>query len=201
MSQGLRMPYTLSPGLLRDLTEAKAALARHGIVIIRTIETELEPAMMAEAKDSLASSSRKLAQLKDEDLDRFMEGLRKASMKAVKELTDLYTRLLSKLGTEHIVELSKELEGIDQLFKWGRIEKSVEPVNEILAERGFRRIEIAGPEDLSDAFKVELEEKWNSAFVRFKLLAEQAAEEIGRQDAENRATPASAKPKKRSGKR
>jgi hypothetical protein len=195
------MPYTLSPGLLRDLTEAKAALARHGIVIIRTIETELEPAMMAEAKDSLASSSRKLAQLKDEDLDRFMEGLRKASMKAVKELTDLYTRLLSKLGTEHIVELSKELEGIDQLFKWGRIEKSVEPVNEILAERGFRRIEIAGPEDLSDAFKVELEEKWNSAFVRFKLLAEQAAEEIGRQDAENRATPASAKPKKRSGKR
>lgn len=195
------MPYTLSPGLLRDLTEAKAALARHGIVIIRTIETELEPAMMAEAKDSLASSSRKLAQLKDEDLDRFMEGLRKASMKAVKELTDLYTRLLSKLGTEHIVELSKELEGIDQLFKWGRIEKSVEPVNEILAEKGFRRIEIAGPEDLSDAFKVELEEKWNSAFVRFKLLAEQAAEEIGRQDAENRATPASAKPKKRSGKR
>ena len=195
------MPYTLSPGLLRDITEAKAALARHGIVIIRTIETELEPAMMAEAKDSLASSPRKLAQLKDEDLDRFMEGLRKTSMKAVKELSDLYTRLLSKLGTEHIVELSKELEGIDQLFKWGRIEKSVESVNEILTEKGFRPIDIAGPEDLSDAFKVELEEKWNSAFARFKLLAEQAAEEIGRQDAEGRTTTSSAKPKKRSGKR
>ena len=195
------MPYTLSPGLLRDLTEAKAALARHGIVIIRTIETELEPAMMAEAKDSLAASPRKLAQLKDEDLDRFMEGLRKTSMKAVKELSDLNTRLLSKLGTEHIVELSKELEGIDQLFKWGRIEKSVESVNEMLSEKGFRPIDIAGPEDLSDAFKVELEEKWNSAFARFKLLAEQAAEEIGRQDAEGRTTTSSAKPKKRSGKR
>jgi hypothetical protein len=195
------MPYTLSPGLLRDITEAKAALARHGIVIIRTIETELEPAMMAEAKDSLAASPRKLAQLKDEDLDRFMEGLRKTSMKAVKELSDLYTRLLSKLGTEHIVELSKELEGIDQLFKWGRIEKSVESVNEMLSEKGFRPIDIAGPEDLSDAFKVELEEKWNSAFARFKLLAEQAAEEIGRQDAEGRTTTSSAKPKKRSGKR
>ena len=195
------MPYTLSPGLLRDITEAKAALARHGIVIIRTIETELEPAMMAEAKDSLAASPRKLAQLKDEDLDRFMEGLRKTSMKAVKELSDLYTRLLSKLGTEHIVELSKELEGIDQLFKWGRIEKSVESVNEILTEKGFRPIDIAGPEDLSDAFKVELEEKWNSAFARFKLLAEQAAEEIGRQDAESRTAPSSAKPRKRSGKR
>jgi hypothetical protein len=195
------MPYTLSPGLLRDITEAKAALARHGIVIIRTIETELEPAMMAEAKDSLAASPRKLAQLKDEDLDRFMEGLRKTSMKAVKELSDLYTRLLSKLGTEHIVELSKELEGIDQLFKWGRIEKSVESVNEMLSEKGFRPIDIAGPEDLSDAFKVELEEKWNSAFARFKLLAQQAAEEIGRQDAEGRTAPSSAKPKKRSGKR
>ena len=195
------MPYTLSPGLLRDITEAKAALARHGIVIIRTIETELEPAMMAEAKDSLAASPRKLAQLKDEDLDRFMEGLRKTSMKAVKELSDLYTRLLSKLGTEHIVELSKELEGIDQLFKWGRIEKSVESVNEMLSEKGFRPIDIAGPEDLSDAFKVELEEKWNSAFARFKLLAQQAAEEIGRQDAEGRTTTSSAKPKKRSGKR
>ena len=195
------MPYTLSPGLLRDITEAKAALARHGIVIIRTIETELEPAMMAEAKDSLAASPRKLAQLKDEDLDRFMEGLRKTSMKAVKELSDLYTRLLSKLGTERTVELSKELEGIDQLFKWGRIEKSVESVNEILTEKGFRPIDIAGPEDLSDAFKVELEEKWNSAFARFKLLTEQAAEEIGRQDAEGRTTTSSAKPKKRSGKR
>jgi hypothetical protein len=157
--------------------------------------------MMAAANESLASSPRKLAQLKDEDLDRFMEVLRKASMKAVKELSDLYTRLLSKLGTERIVELLKELEGIDQLFKWGRIEKSVEAVNEILSEKGFKPIEIAGPEDLSDAFKMELEEKWNSAFARFKLLAEQAAEEIGRQDAEGRTTPASAKPKKRSGKR
>lgn len=77
MIQRIRMTTTLDPGLLRDLTEAKAALARHGIVIIRTIETELEPAIMAEAKDSVASSPRKLVKLKEDELDRFMEDLRK----------------------------------------------------------------------------------------------------------------------------
>jgi hypothetical protein len=177
------MSITLDPGLLRDLSEAKAALARHGIVIIRTIETELEPAIMAEAKDSVESSPRKLAKLKEDELDRFMEDLRKASMKSAKELASLYTRLLAKLGTEYIGELVKELEGIDQLFKWSRIEKAVDPVNEILVENGFKQVELGNPEDLSDALKVELEEKWNFAFVRFKLIAEQVAEEMKRQDA------------------
>jgi len=201
MIQRIRMSTTLDPGLLRDLTEAKAALARHGIVIIRTIETELEPAIMAEARDSVASSPRKLAKLKEDELDRFMEDLRKASMKSARELASLYTRLLAKLGTEYLGELVKELEGIDQLFKWSRIEKAVEPVNEILVENGFRKIELGNPEDLSDAFKVELEEKWNSAFVRFRLIAEQAVEEMKQQDASERSAPESEKRKRPSRKR
>ena len=201
MIQRIRMSTTLDPGLLRDLTEAKAALARHGIVIIRTIETELEPAIMAEARDSVASSPRKLAKLKEDELDRFMEDLRKVSMKSANELASLYTRLLAKLGTEHLGELVRELEGIDQLFKWSRIEKAVEPVNEILVENGFREIELGNPEDLSDAFKVELEEKWNSAFVRFRLIAEQAVEEMKRQDASERSAPESEKRKRPSKKR
>jgi hypothetical protein len=196
MIQRIRMSTTLDPGLLRDLTEAKAALARHGIVIIRTIETELEPAIMAEAKDSVASSSRKLARLKEDELDRVMEDLRKASMRSAKELVSLYTRLLAKLGTEYLGDLIKELEGIDQLFKWSRIEKAVEPVNDILVENGFERIRLGNPEDLSDAFKVELEEKWNSAFVRFRLIAEQAVEEMKRQGANGRSPPESDKGKK-----
>ena len=201
MIQRIRMTTTLDPGLLRDLTEAKAALARHGIVIIRTIETELEPAIMAEAKDSVASSPRKLVKLKEDELDRFMEDLRKASMKSAKELASLYTRLLAKLGTEYLGELVKELEGIDQLFKWSRIEKAVEPVNEILVENGFRKVQLGNPEDLSDAFKVELEEKWNSAFVRFRLIAEQAVEEMKRQDASERSAPEPEKRKRPSRKR
>jgi hypothetical protein len=201
MIQRIRMSTTLDPGLLRDLTEAKAALARHGIVIIRTIEMELEPAIMAEARDSVASSPRKLAKLKEDELDRFMEDLRKASMKSAKELASLYTRLLAKLGTEYLGELVKELEGIDQLFKWSRIEKAVEPVNEILVENGFRKVQLGNPEDLSDAFKVELEEKWNSAFVRFKLIAEQAVEEMKLQDAKERSGTESEKRKRPSKKR
>jgi hypothetical protein len=201
MIQRIRMSTTLDPGLLRDLTEAKAALARHGIVIIRTIEMELEPAIMAEARDSVASSPRKLAKLKEDELDRFMEDLRKASVKSAKELASLYTRLLAKLGTEYLGELVKELEGIDQLFKWSRIEKAVEPVNEILVENGFRKVQLGNPEDLSDAFKVELEEKWNSAFVRFKLIAEQAVEEMKLQDAKERSGTESEKRKRPSKKR
>lgn len=201
MIQRIRMSTTLDPGLLRDLKEAKAALARHGIVIIRTIETELEPAIMAEAKDSIASSPGKLAKLKDVELDRLMEDLRKASLKSAKELASLYTRLLAKLGTEYLGELVKELEGIDQLFKWSRVEKAVEPVNEILAENGFREVQLGNPEDLSDAFKVELEEKWNSAFVRFKLIAEQVTDEMKQQDVNERPAPESKKRKRPSRKR
>ena len=191
------MSYSLEPALLRDLTEAKAALARHGIVIIRTVETELEPAMMAEVKDSLAASPRKLALMKEADLDEFMERLRRAAMKSAEELKDLYTRLLAKLGTEHLVELVKELEGIDQLFRWERVQRTVEPVNKLLEAKGFRPIVLAEPEDVSDGFKLELEERWNASFSRFKMFADQAAEEISRQDSEETMRPAQVKPKKR----
>jgi hypothetical protein len=201
MIQRVRMSTNLDPGLLRDLKEAKAALARHGIVIIRTIETELEPAIMAEAKDSVASSPRKLAKLKENELDRLMEDLRSASARSARELVSLYTRLLAKLGTEFLGDLVKELEGIDQLFKWSRIERAVEPVNEILVENGFSKVQLGDPEDLSDAFKVELEEKWNFAFVRFKLIAEQVVEEMKRKDANERPAPESVKRKRPSRKR
>ena len=191
-----RMSYSLDPVLLKDLTEAKAALARHGIVIIRGVETDLEPAIMAEVKDSMASSPRKLAQQKDEELDRYAESMRKAAMGSAYELKDLYTRLLAKLGTEFLGELVKELEGIDQLFKWERISRSVQPVNDLLESKGFRPIELTGPEALSDAFKVELEERWEAAFTRFKLLAEQVAEEIERQEEEEAKRAPVAEPKK-----
>jgi hypothetical protein len=193
------MSCSLDPALLKDLTEAKAALARHGIVIIRTVETQLEPAIVAEVKDSLASSPRRLAQMKESDLDELMERVRETAMKSAEELKDLYTRLLAKLGTEYIVELVKELDGIDQLFKWDRIAKSVEPVNRLLDEKGFGPIQLSGPEDLSDGFKLELEERWNTSFVRFKLLAEQAAEQIKHEEEQEKGGPPTrqSKPRKK----
>lgn len=187
------MKYVINPGLMRDLTEAKAALARHGIVIIRTVETELAPFMVAEARASMEASPRRLARLEEEELDRFVEKVGKASMKSVAELKDLYVRLLARLGTEYLGDLVKDLEGMDQLFKWQRITKAADAVNALLEEKGFEPISMAGPEEISPAFKMELEEKWDSAFVRFKLLAEQAAEEMRRQDAELGAKPQPAK--------
>lgn len=175
------MSYILDPGLTRDLTQARAALEVHGIVIMRGIENELEPAIMAEVKDSLSSSSKKLSALEDEELDRMLTGIRKTAMKSVRELRALYVRLLTRLGTGPFTELVDELDGIDQLFRWERVSKAVEPVNEALEKRGFRGIELAGPGDLSDGFQAELE-RWRPAFARFKKLAEQAAEQIRWQD-------------------
>jgi enoyl-CoA hydratase/carnithine racemase len=112
------MAQALDQGLLRDLSEAKAALARHGIVIIRAIETDLEPALMAAAKSSMAASSNKLSKMDDDELDKFSEKIRKTSQKSAEELMDLYVHLMTRLGTENCVNLAKELEGIGQLFKW-----------------------------------------------------------------------------------
>jgi hypothetical protein len=74
-------------------------------------------------------------------------------------------------------------------------------VNEILAKNGFREVQLGNPEDLSDAFKVELEEKWNSAFVRFRLIAEQVTDEMKQQDVSERPAPESKKRKRPSRKR
>lgn len=183
------MSYTLDPALLRDLTEAKAALTRHGIVIIRAVESELEPAIMAEVRDSLQASPRKLAQLKEFELDVFVEKLREAAAGSAEELKLLYTRLLAKLGTENVVEVVNELEGIGQLFKWERIAKAQAQVNALLEAKGFKPVALAGPEDVSDGFKLELEDRWDSAFSRFKTLAERAAEDISRQEAEESSRP------------
>lgn len=172
------MSEELSPGLERDLVAARAALARHGVVIIRTIESELEPAVMAAVRGAMASSGKKLSKLDEEALDRLMDDARKAARDSSEELQRLYTRLLAKLGAEDVRELLPELEGMDQLFRWDRVLRASEAVNTVLKEKGFAPVELSGPEELSDAFKVELEERWPAAFAQFKTVAEAAAKEL-----------------------
>jgi len=176
-----RMPNHLEPMLVKDLTEAKAALARHGIVILRSIEAELGPAIMAEAKASMYSSPGRLAKLDEDELDRFMEELRVVATRSATDLKELHTRLLSKLGTDYIVELVKELDGIGENFTWERIARAVGPVNGMLDEKGFREIALTGPESVSDNFGLELQERWPPAFVRFKDLAGKAADVLREQ--------------------
>jgi len=171
------MPDGIDPALTKTLVEAEGDVARHGVVILRTIETELVPAIMAEARDSIESSPRKLSKLSEEELDDLVDSLRKAATKAAKDLRKLYTRVLTKLGNEDMVELEQDLEGIGQLFKWSRIASVAGPVNEILEEKGFPPIELSGPADVADNLAVELEEKWQGAFSRFSdavtLLAQE----------------------------
>ncbi len=191
------MAGVLDPVLHKELGEAKAALARHGIVIMRGVETELEPAIMVAVRDSLASSPGKLKGMSDDQLDKFMDKVRGAAAKSAKELSLLHTHLLAKLGTEYIADLVDELDGIDQLFRWERIAKASGPVDELLKDKGFRPASIPGPREVSDAFAVELEEKWPSAFKRFKSLAEDAAKVLREEgEREKRAEPKPAKRKK-----
>jgi acyl CoA:acetate/3-ketoacid CoA transferase alpha subunit len=72
MQKGTHMAEILDSILRKDVAEAKAALARHGIVIIRQLETDLEPAMIAEAKNSIVSSPEVLSGMSDEELDKLM---------------------------------------------------------------------------------------------------------------------------------
>lgn len=188
------MERVIDPRLHKELGEAKAALARHGIVILRGVETELEPALMVAFRDSLASSPGKLRGLSDEELDAFMDKARTTAAKSSKELSELHTHLLAKLGTEYIGDLVHELDGIDQLFRWERIAKAAEPVDTLLSRKGFRPVSMSGPRDVSDSFAVELEEKWPVAFKRFRALAEEAAKVLG--DAGKHAKPTKSKPKK-----
>jgi len=174
------MVERLDPVIVKELRESKAALARHGIVILRTVERELEPAIMVAVRDSVASSPRRLEEMEDRELDSFMAKARKAAMKSCKELSELHTHLLGKLGIEYIVDLVKELDGIGQLFKWERISKTADPVNKLLQREGFQTITLTGPTAVSEAFAVELEEKWPAAFNRFKELAERVAEDIAK---------------------
>lgn len=192
------MVPSLDPGLLKDLTEAKADVARHGIVIIRTIETELEPTIMAAAKDSMESSPRKLERMKEDDLNELLERLRASVMDSVKELRELYIRLLAKLGTEYIGDLVKELDGIGGLFTWDRIRQTSEHANEILAEAGFAPVDLRGPTDVSESFDLELDEKWAAAFARFKGLAETTS---GRLQEMEKAGPVPARARKGSRRR
>lgn len=172
------MSYGLSPALERDLVAARAALARHGVVIIRTIESELEPAVMAAVRSAMASSGRKLSKLDDDALDRLMDDARKTVRASAEDLQRLYTRLLAKLGADDVRELLPELEGMDQLFRWERVLRASEAVNPVLARKGFAPVMLRGPEELSDSFKLELEERWPAAFAQFRAMAEAAAREL-----------------------
>ena len=194
------MPSLLDPLLVKDLIEAKAALARHGIVIIRSVETELEPAVVTAARDSMASSPGKLSKMKDKELDEFAHELRKGAMKSANELSKLYTRLLTVLGTDQLSDLVKELDGMNELFKWDRVARAADPVNKLLAERGFRDMSMPGPESVSENFAVELEQKWPLAFERFKGLAEKALKVLQEIESEEaRESPAPRRPRKARG--
>ncbi|UCE81298.1 MAG: hypothetical protein JSV94_02445 [Methanobacteriota archaeon] len=173
------MKRPLDPIQGKNLAESKAALARHGVVIIRSVETDLEPAMMSAARNSISSSPEILDEMTDEQLDRFMDGLRKAAMKSAEDLQELYTRLLTQLGTEYIIDLVKELDGIEKLFTWDRVSRSVEPVNKRLTRKGFPPIRLSQAEDVSESLSAELEGKWPIAFERFRGLAVEAARQIG----------------------
>lgn len=181
------MSYALDPGLVKDLAEARAAIARHGIVIARAIETDLVPAIMAEARASMESSPRKLAAIEEDDLDRILDKVRKASTKSADQLREVYIRWLTKLGAGSPSDVVDDLEGVGQLFKWERISEAAKPATELLREHGFRGIELTGPEDLSDSLKLELEERWPPAFDRLRQLIEKAAEESKRSENEEAA--------------
>lgn len=186
------MDGAIDAALRKEVGEAKAALARHGIVIMRGVEGELEPAIMIAARDSLASSPGKLRGMSDDELDEFMAKLRKAATRSTKGLAELHTHLLAKLGTEYIRDLVKELDGIDQIFRWERIAKAAEPVDALLEGKGFKPLSLSGPRDVSEAFAVELEQKWPAAFMRFKELAEEASRRLGEEAA---VAPRAATPK------
>lgn len=195
------MKAILDPILYKDLVEAKAALARHGIVIIRSIEVDLEPAIMKEVKDSLSSAPKALREMDEQELDKLMEGLRRSAMKSSRDLVSLYTRLLAQLGTEYIGDLVKELDGIRKLFTWERVEKAADPVNKKLTKAGFGAIELPSAELVSDAFALELNEKWPVAFTRFRGLATQAAKELDGVSKPTAQRKPSAGKRKRSGKK
>lgn len=176
------MQKALDPILYKDLAEAKAALARHGIVIIRSIETDLEPAIMVEARDAFSSSPEVLEDLDESELDELMDDIRKKALKSAADLKRLYTRVLAQLGTEYIVDLVKDLDGIEALFTWKRVAKSVDPVNNRLAEVGLGPIRLQDPEAISESFALELDERWPMSFSRFRDLANEAAGQLAEAD-------------------
>src|SRR4030065_1373022 len=123
----------------------------------------------------MAASPGKLRRMTEGELDKYLQSLRKTAMKASDELADLYKRLLSRLGTDNIIELQKDLEGIGQLYSWERISRSGEEVNPILTERGFGRIDLGDPTILSEGFAIELQQKWPVALRRVPQAPREAA--------------------------
>lgn len=193
------MEGPLDPVFAKELGEAKAALARHGIVILRSVETDMEPAIMVAVRNSLASSPSKLRKLSEEELDELLTKARKKAIRSAKELASLHVQLLAKLGTEYIGDVLKELDGIDQLFRWERISKVAEPVSAMIEKEGFNPVSLSGPEDVSDAFRMELQEKWPPALERFRALAEKAVQHLAEAEPKFERTPKTPRGKRKKG--
>jgi len=183
--------------LRKEFDEARAAVARHGVVIVRAVEEDLVPAIMAAARDSLSASPRGLSKLGENALDRLVEDLRKAAGNEAHRLRDMYVRVLADIGGQEPKELAKTIDGIEELFEWERIARTSEPVNKTLVDRGFQPLRLAGPADVSDSFEIELTDKWPAAVQRLRSLAVAMAD----QSAPERVRQEEAKPAKRKGRR
>ena len=114
----------------------------------------------------------------ESELDRYMLRIRKRALKSSEQLAEIYKRLLTRLGTENIIDLQKDLEGIGELFTWGRIEQAAKEVDAVLEERGFSRADMGSANALSDDFQIELEERWPAAYKRFRAISGEAAEQL-----------------------
>lgn len=165
------MTGQLDAVLRKDLAEAKAAVARHGIVLVRAIEKDLVPAMMAAVRDSLSSSPERLEEMDEKELDRVVDDLRKTATKEALGLRDMLVRVLADIGVQDPRELAGTVDGSAQLFGWDRIARTGERVSEKLVKRGFQPMRFPGPGDVSESFEIELVERWPAAMKTLKDIA------------------------------
>jgi len=177
------MNAQLDAVLRKELAEARAAVARHGVVIVRAIEEDLVPAIMAAARDSLSASPRGLSKLGEKALDNLVGNLREVASKEALELRDVYVRVLADIGGQEPKELTKTIDGIEQLFEWERIARTSEPVSRTLVDRGLRPLQLAGPGDVSDSFEIELTVKWPAAVQRLRDLTVTMVDQVAAEKA------------------
>jgi hypothetical protein len=182
--------------LRKDLAEARAAVARHGIVIVRAIEEDLVPATMAAVRDSLSSSPERLEEMDEKELDHFVDDLRKTATKEAFGLRDVLVRVLADIGVQGPRELAGTVDGSTQLFGWDRIARTGERVNEKLVKRGFQPLQLSGPGDVSESFEIELVERWPAAMKTFKDIVVSLSERPPVGESEKAAAP---RPKRKGG--
>jgi hypothetical protein len=180
----------------KDLAEARAAVARHGIVIVRAIEGDLVPAMMAAVRDSLSSSPERLEEMDEKELDRFVDDLRKTATKEALGFRDTLVRVLADMGGQEPRDLARTVDGSEQLFGWDRISRTGERVSEKLVKRGFQPLQFPGPGDVSESFEIELVERWPAAMRRLKDIVVSLSERPPVDESQKAAAP---RPKRKGG--